>query len=49
MRWLILAGVLVSSVAQAGALPFIEDDWPRALAEAKRTHKPIFVDNWAPW
>ncbi len=31
------------------ALPFIEDDWPRATAEAKRIGKPIFVDVWAPW
>lgn len=31
------------------ALPFIHDDYPRALAEAKRRHKPLFVDAWAPW
>jgi len=36
-----------ASVAEA--LPFIHDDWPRALAEAKRTKRPIFVDAWAPW
>jgi tetratricopeptide (TPR) repeat protein len=30
-------------------LPFIANDWPRALADARRTHRPIFVDAWAPW
>ena len=31
------------------ALPFIEDDYPRALAEAKTKGLPLFVDTWAPW
>lgn len=31
------------------ALPFVHDDYPRALAEAKRTKRPLFVDAWAPW
>lgn len=31
------------------ALPFIHDDYPRALAEAKKQKKPIFVDSWATW
>ena len=30
-------------------LPFIHDDYPKALAEAKRRNKPLFVDAWAPW
>ena len=28
---------------------FIEDDYPRALAEAKARHVPLFVDAWASW
>ena len=28
---------------------FIEDDYPRALALAKTSGKPLFVDAWAPW
>jgi endonuclease YncB( thermonuclease family) len=32
-----------------GALPWIEDDYGRALAEAKSKKLPIFVDAWAPW
>ncbi|MBX3208468.1 MAG: thioredoxin family protein [Labilithrix sp.] len=31
------------------ALRFIEDDYPKALAEAKRRGKPLFVDAWASW
>jgi thiol-disulfide isomerase/thioredoxin len=30
-------------------VPFIEDDYARALAEAKRRDLPLFVDAWAPW
>jgi thiol-disulfide isomerase/thioredoxin len=28
---------------------FVEDDLPQALAQAKREHKLVFVDVWAPW
>jgi thiol-disulfide isomerase/thioredoxin len=28
---------------------FIDNDYPRALAEAKRRGVPLFVDAWAPW
>lgn len=31
------------------AVPFIDDDYPRALAEARSKKVPIFVENWAPW
>jgi hypothetical protein len=31
------------------ALPFIDNDYSRALAEAKRRNVPIFADAWAPW
>lgn len=33
----------------AEALPFIENDYSRALAEAKVSGRPVFVDVWAPW
>jgi hypothetical protein len=38
--------------AQAAArptLPFIEDDYPKAMAEAKSKKLPVFVEAWAPW
>jgi len=31
------------------ALPFIEDNYAKALAAAKSRHLPIFVEAWAPW
>jgi hypothetical protein len=34
---------------EASALPFIEDDYARALAEARATKRPLFVEAWAPW
>jgi tetratricopeptide (TPR) repeat protein/thiol-disulfide isomerase/thioredoxin len=34
---------------QPAALTFIEDDYPRALAEATRRKLPVFVDVWASW
>jgi hypothetical protein len=30
-------------------LPFIADDYPKALAAAKASGKPIFLEFWAPW
>jgi hypothetical protein len=41
--------------AQVGAsgwhpvVPFIEDDFGRALALAKARKLPIFIEGWAPW
>jgi tetratricopeptide (TPR) repeat protein len=32
-----------------GPLPFVEDDYPRAVAEARAKHRPLFVDAWATW
>ena len=30
-------------------LPWIEDDWSKAVATAKARKVPIFVESWAPW
>jgi hypothetical protein len=40
----------ISGVA-AGAtnLPFIQDDFPKARAQAMQRKLPIFVECWAPW
>ena len=43
------AGEPPRGATQAEALPFVEDDYPRALAEARRRKVPLFVDAWAPW
>jgi hypothetical protein len=30
-------------------VPFIEDDYGRALALAKARRLPVFIEGWAPW
>jgi len=30
-------------------VPFIENDYSRALAEARARKVPLFVEAWAPW
>jgi hypothetical protein len=30
-------------------LPFIQDDYPRALAQARARKVPLFIEAWAPW
>lgn len=32
-----------------GVLPWIEDDYAKALTAARAKHVPIFVEIWAPW
>ena len=34
---------------RAPAVPFMHDDYPRALSEARARGVPIFVEAWAPW
>jgi hypothetical protein len=42
--------LLAASVAQAKeAVPFIENDYAKAVARAKTKDLPIFVEAWAPW
>lgn len=49
MRKLALFAVLALTALHARALPFIEDDYTRAVARAKTKNVPIFVEAWAPW
>lgn len=35
--------------AHKAAVPFIADDYPRALQEARARKVPIFIEAWAPW
>ena len=30
-------------------LPFIADDYTRAVAEARARKVPLFIESWAPW
>ena len=33
----------------SSSVPFIADDYPRALRLARSMHRPLFIDAWAPW
>jgi hypothetical protein len=47
-----LLGVLLGAAAPLLAgpgLPFVEDDYARALAEARALQRPLFIESWAPW
>jgi hypothetical protein len=50
MKKLLLVLLLAATPALAKeALPFIENDYAKALAQAKKKNVPLFVDAWAPW
>lgn len=40
---------LAAPAAAKEALPFLENDYPAALAKARARGVPLFVDVWAPW
>jgi len=41
--------LLALAPAPGAVLPFIEDDYGRALAEARAKKVPLFIEAWAPW
>ena len=41
--------LLATSAFAKEVLPFIDDDYTKALAVAKAKNAPLFVDAWAPW
>ena len=45
----IAAPIAAAGAAAGRALPFIEDDYPKARALARSKKLPIFVEAWAPW
>jgi hypothetical protein len=48
--WIVLLALLAASLpASAAGLPWIKDNYPKALAEAKQRKLPMFVEVWAPW
>ena len=45
-------GMLAAPAAADGpdkALPFVADDYAKALAEARAQKLPLFLEAWAPW
>jgi hypothetical protein len=52
MKRLLVISLLALSAASAAAkevVPFIEDDFAKAVTRARAKSAPIFVDAWAPW
>jgi hypothetical protein len=50
MRALTAALLLAAALpASAGSPAAIQDDYPRALADARARSVPLLVDVWAPW
>jgi hypothetical protein len=51
MKRLLIAATLamLGATAARADLPFIEDDFSKAVAQAKSKKVPIFVETWAPW
>jgi len=51
MRPLLLALALAAAApaSAVGTLPFVADDYARALADARARNVPLVVDVWAPW
>ena len=45
------AGVAPTAVSRETklVLPFIADDYTRAVAEARARKVPLFIEAWAPW
>jgi hypothetical protein len=49
-KLLIATLLLIAAAAQAKeVLPWIENDYKTAMARAKATDRPVFVEAWAPW
>jgi len=49
MRKLLLTLIVAAVAVPALSLPFIENDYQKALTRARANNVPIFVDAWAPW
>lgn len=51
--WALLAvsGAASGKAVPAGgqALPFVDNDYPKALSEARAKKLPLFIEAWAPW
>ena len=49
MLFVASAALAANAPAPATVLPFIEDDYGKALSLARQKKLPIFVEAWAPW
>lgn len=46
---LLAAAPLAAARNAKEVLPFINDDYAKAISLAKTKHLPLFVEAWAPW
>ena len=44
-----VASATPAAAPEITAITFVENDYPRALAEARARHVPLFIDTWATW
>ena len=49
MLFVASTALAANAPAPAPVLPFIEDDYGKALSLARQKQLPIFVEAWAPW
>ncbi len=47
--WLASAALTGTTPSPAPVLPFVEDDYDKALSLARAKGIPIFAEAWAPW
>jgi hypothetical protein len=38
-----------TTTSHSGRLPFVDDDYARAIRDARARGVPVFVEAWAPW
>ena len=48
-RLLPLALFVLTTLGARADLPFIENDYTKAIAQARAKNVPLFVEAWAPW
>ncbi len=48
-RILLIALFALTSLSVRADLPFIENDYTKAIAQARAKNVPLFVEAWAPW
>lgn len=45
----LLLAVSAVPLSAKEVLPFVENDYTQAVARARKSNLPLFVDAWAPW
>jgi hypothetical protein len=48
-KYLLIFLLLAAPLFAKDVLPFIDNDYSKAIAQAKAKNLPLFVDAWAPW